>query len=194
VKAGTKEPKMAETATDADHDDRMMTEQAQSGDHRAFAALVGRHDPRLRALALRLLRDPERAEDALQNAYLKAFRTITRFRGEARVGTWLYRITYNACLDELRRREPAAGVDDAFDPPSTEPGPAEHAVARAQATDALRHLPANLRTTLMLVDGYGFNYEEASRMLRVPTGTVASRVSRARTRVRRRAMATADAA
>ncbi|MGI8983167.1 MAG: sigma factor [Acidimicrobiales bacterium] len=70
-----------------------------------------RNDGRLRAVAFRLLRDPERVEDVLQNAYLKAFRSIGRFRCDAEVGTWLYRITYNTCLSEGRRAGPPPHYD-----------------------------------------------------------------------------------
>ena len=84
--------------------DQAIVERAQRGDHQAFGELVSRHDRRLRALARRLRGTPDRADDALQDAYLKAFRHLDRFRRDADVATWLYRITYNSCLDELGRR------------------------------------------------------------------------------------------
>ena len=171
--------------------DRALVERIQHGSHPAFAELVARHDRRLRALAFRILRDPERVADALQETYLKAFRTIDRFRGDANVGTWLYRITYNTCLDEQRRRHPITSVDDAFDVPSREPGPADAVVAEMEATRLLQQLPDALRTTVVLVDGYGFDYREASRLLDVPVGTVASRMSRARRRLRHEGAQTA---
>jgi RNA polymerase sigma-70 factor (ECF subfamily) len=168
--------------------DRSLVEQAQHGSQRAFAELVARHDGRLRALARRLLKEPARVDDALQETYLKAFRTIDRFRGDANVGTWLYRIAYNTCLDELRRRQPVVGLDRTYDPPSAEPGPAESAVARIHASELLRDLPEPMRATVVLVDGYGLDYDEASRLLDVPAGTVASRVSRSRRRLRQAGM------
>jgi RNA polymerase sigma-70 factor, ECF subfamily len=78
-------------------------ERAQRGDAPAFETLVRHYDPGLRALTFRLLGDRDRMDDALQEAYVKAFRALPGFRNESSFGTWLYRIAYNACLDELER-------------------------------------------------------------------------------------------
>ena len=72
-------------------------------DEGAFAELIERHDRSFRSLAFRLLADRDRMDDALQDAYVKAFRALPRFRGGSAPSTWLYRIVYNTCLDELRR-------------------------------------------------------------------------------------------
>ena len=80
-----------------------LVARARAGDGAAFGAVLRHYDGRLRALAFRLLGDPARTDDVLQEAYVKAYRALPRFRGEADLGTWLYRIAYNACLDELRR-------------------------------------------------------------------------------------------
>ena len=170
--------------------DRAVVERAQGGDHGAFTELVRRHDRRLRALAARLLRKPERVDDALQEVYIKAFRTIGGFRGDANVGTWLYRITYNTCLDELRRRQLVL-VDDDFDPPSVEPEPAERYATASEVADMLDRLSPDLRATVLLVDGYGLAYADASRLLDVARATMASRLHRARRHLRE---ATEDAA
>jgi RNA polymerase sigma-70 factor, ECF subfamily len=170
--------------------DRAIVERVQRGDHGAFTELVGRHDRRLRTLAGRLLRSPERVDDALQEVYIKAFRTIGRFRGDANVGTWLYRITYNTCMDELRRRQPVL-LDDAFDLPSIEPGPAERYATASEVAHMLGRLSPDLRATVVLVDGYGLDYADASRLLNVARGTMASRLHRARRHLRE---ATEDAA
>ena len=129
-------------------------------------------------------------DDALQEVYIKAFRTIGRFRGDANVGTWLYRITYNTCVDELRRRQLVL-VDDAFDLPSIEPGPAERYATASEVAHMLGRLSPDLRATIVLVDGYGLDYADASRLLDVAPGTVASRLHRARRHLRE---ATEDAA
>jgi RNA polymerase sigma-70 factor (ECF subfamily) len=175
--------------------DRSLVELAQRGSRRAFGELVARHDQGLRALARRLLKEPAQVEDALQDTYLKAFRKIDRFRGDANVATWLYRIAYNTCLDELRRRRPVVAIDDACDPPSRETGPAERVIAEMTVTELLEDLPEAMRATVVLVDGYGFDYLEASRLLDVPPGTVASRMSRSRRLLRQTGMgSTEDAA
>src|SRR5215211_9387059 len=80
-----------------------IVDRARRGDQEAFAAVIRHYDRGLRALAYRLLGDRERMDDALQEAYLKAFRALPRFRGSSKLGSWLYRIAYNTCLDELER-------------------------------------------------------------------------------------------
>ena len=86
-----------------------ILDRARGGDHEAFAAVVRLYDAKLRGLAFRVLGDRDRMDDALQEAYVRAFRALPRFRGDARMGTWLFRITYNACLDELGSSEPRNG-------------------------------------------------------------------------------------
>ena len=163
--------------------DSALVERVQRGDHRAFSKLVRRHDRGLRALAQQLLRSPERVDDALQDAYLKAFRRIGTFRQDATVATWLYRITYNTCLDELRRRPCDAAADAGLDRPTAERGPAERAVARSEAAEVLGSFTPEVRAAVVVVHGYGYDYADASRILGVPVGTVASRLHRARRRV-----------
>src|SRR5215203_3291561 len=85
-----------------------VVEQAWCGDERAFAVLVDHHAPMLRALASRMLGDAASVDDALQEAFVKAFRALPTFRGASRVSTWLYRICHNVCADELRRRRRAS--------------------------------------------------------------------------------------
>jgi RNA polymerase sigma-70 factor (ECF subfamily) len=80
-----------------------VVERAKRGDDASFRALVLHYDRGLRSLAFRLLGSRERMDDALQEAYANAFRALPGFRGAASLGTWLYRIAYNACLDELER-------------------------------------------------------------------------------------------
>ena len=82
--------------------DQEVVKQAREGDHGAFRVLVKRHEARVYALALRLLRDPDWAQDAVQEAFLKAYRALRKFEGRSAFGTWLYRLTYNHCLDMRR--------------------------------------------------------------------------------------------
>ena len=83
---------------------------AQAGDARAFDALIEMHDRTLRGLAFRLLEDRFAMQDVMQVAYVSAYRAIGSFSGGSAIGTWLYRIVYNACMDELRRRPRRAHV------------------------------------------------------------------------------------
>ncbi len=166
-----------------------LVDLAQAGDERAFAELVRRHDDRLRGLAYKLLGDRHRMEDAMQEAYVRVFRNLPRFRRDAELRSWLYRIVYNACIDELRRvgRRPLpVDVHDLlWDAPSGQAGPerAVHAAERAQR--ALAALPEDQRATVLLVDGEGFDNVTAAEIMGVAPGTVASRLSRARAEMRR---------
>src|SRR5687767_7002230 len=104
--------------------DTELVEVARSGDHVAFAQLLRRHDERMRSLAYKILTDRDRMDDALQEAYLKAFRGLHKFKPGRDFGTWLYRITYNACIDEIRRsRRSPVSTEEPTDPDSVAPGP-----------------------------------------------------------------------
>lgn len=164
-----------------------VLDRARRGDHEAFAIVVRHYDPHLRALAYRLLGSRDRMDDALQEAYVNAFEALPRFRGQSRLGTWLHRIVFNACLDELGRRRgiDAVPLDDA--PEALAPGP-DHAdllAGRQQLGDALASLPPHDRAAVLLVDGQGFDYAAAAEVLGIPAGTVASRLNRARATLRR---------
>ena len=120
----------------------------------------------------------------LQQAYLKAFLAWPSFRGESSFATWLHRIVHTTCLDHLRstgRRErlaqravSTASVGD----------PSERVVAGVLLDAALQALPVDQRVVLLLVDGQGLGYDDAAEVLGVAPGTIASRLSRARTSVR----------
>ena len=102
--------------------DPRIVRRARRGDQRAFAQLVRHYDDGLRALAFRLLGDRDRMDDALQEAYVNAFRALPGFRGEAELGTWLYRIAYNACVDELRRDRRVVPLDAVRERSDPRPG------------------------------------------------------------------------
>lgn len=160
---------------------------ARAGDARAFADLVRHYDRRLRALAFRLLGDAARMDDALQEAYVKAFRALPRFRGESTLGTWLYRITYNACLDELRRTKRVVRLSarEVSDASTARLDPADAGVQRHDLAVALAALAPDQRAVVLLVDAEGLDYAEAASVLGIAAGTVASRLSRARSQLRR---------
>lgn len=163
-----------------------LVELARMGDRSAFDELLRRHDARMRGLAYRLMADRHRMDDALQEAYLKAFRALPRFRAGSDFGTWLYRITYNACIDELRKRKRTPlSTEDPVDPISGSPGPERVVSAAETVRQALATLPVDQRVTVVLVDGEGFDHREAAKILGVAPGTVASRLHRARAALRR---------
>ena len=152
--------------------DAGLVDRARGGDRDAFAVLVRQHDPMLRALAFRMLGDRHAMDDALQDAYLRAFRSIESFRGGSAIATWLYRIVYTSCIDQLRRRRPLEELSDL---------PARHETIDEgiDLARAMSELTPQHRAAVMLVDAQGFSYDEAARITGVPAGTVKSRLSRA---------------
>jgi len=162
--------------------DARLLGQAQAGDARAFAEVVRHYEPRLRALAYRLLQDRDLTDDVLQEAFIRTFKSLGRFRGDSSFGTWIYRITYNACIDELRRRRrvmPLLG-ENAPEPIDVRSWPEKSAIERHDLAAAMASLPPDMRAAVMLVDVDGLDYAAAGRVLGVPPGTVGSRLNRAR--------------
>src|SRR3546814_12418288 len=114
-------------------------------------------------------------DDALQDAYLKAYRGLNRFKAGSDFGTWLYRITYNACIDELRRRKRAPlSTVDPVDPVSARPGPERVVRAAETVRAALAALPTDPRGPVVLVDGEGFDQKARSEESRVWQDCVSS--------------------
>jgi RNA polymerase sigma-70 factor (ECF subfamily) len=158
-----------------------------AGDRGAFRELVVRHDDRLRSLAARMLAgDRYRIDDVMQEAYVRAYRALPDFRGDADLGTWLYRITTTACLDELRRgkRRPEPVDLTTWERPSARSGPEQQVTTADTVARALASLPEDQRAAVVLVDGEGLDYEQAAGILGVAHGTLASRLSRARATLR----------
>jgi len=157
-----------------------LTASAGRGDSSAFREIVDHFDPGLRSLAFRLLRDRDRMDDALQEAYIKAYRALPAYDGRSRLGTWLYRITYNVCIDELRRsgREEWVELDDDRVESGADPG--DQVSDHVSLVDALSQLSPGYQAVLLLIDGQGFDYRAAAEILDVAEGTVASRLHRAR--------------
>jgi RNA polymerase sigma-70 factor, ECF subfamily len=162
-----------------------VVERAKRGDRKAFDAVIRHYDPGLRALAFRILGDRDQMDDALQDAYLRAYRALPRFRGRSSLGTWLYRIVYNASLDELERSRRVVQFPlDAVEPADTAPEPDETVILRRDLADALSLLSPGDRAAVLMVDAQGFGYDDAAEVLEVPAGTIASRLNRARASLR----------
>ncbi len=175
--------------------DEHLVSLSKDGSLDAFNRLVERYQVPAYNLCFRLVGDRGAAEDATQEAFLSAFRAISRFEGGS-FRSWLFRIAANECKDELRRRnrrpvEPLLGVgpegDYDIDPP--DPGEStEQAVERAAVAagiqKALLHLPFDQRQAVLLSDFHGYHYEEIARMTASNVGTVKSRIHRGRERLR----------
>jgi RNA polymerase sigma-70 factor, ECF subfamily len=157
-----------------------------AGDPQAFGVLVQRHRDRLWAVALRTMGNPDDAADAVQDAFVSAYRSAGTFRGEAAVTTWLHRIVVNACLDRIRRAKARPTVPlpepDGLQPadPRDTISARETAVVVAQALAAL---PDEQRLALVLVDMQGYSVEETAQILDCAAGTVKSRCARGRAKL-----------
>jgi RNA polymerase sigma-70 factor (ECF subfamily) len=170
-------------------DDEALLERARRGDRDAFAALVTRHQDELYTMALRLLGAPSDAADVVQETFLRAYVRLPELRGKT-VRAWLFRVAINCSHDVQRRtvRRPADPLEDRegniIDLPDPALGPEASAVARerlAAIRSALQDLPTDFRAAVVLRDVNDLSYEEISDALRIPIGTVKSRLSRART-------------
>lgn len=161
--------------------DRELLAAHCAGDPDAFGELFRRHRDRMWAVALRTTRDPEMAADAVQEAFISAFRRADSFRGEAAVTTWLHRIVVNACLDRLRRIKPVVHLPDADLSVLADSHDHHHSVdVRLDIRAALGQLPEGQRMALVLVDMHGLSVAEAASILDVAEGTVKSRCARGR--------------
>jgi RNA polymerase sigma-70 factor, ECF subfamily len=156
------------------------------GDPYAFGALIEQHRDRMWAVALRTLRDPEEAADALQDAFISAYRRAGSFRADAQITTWLHRIVVNACLDRIRRRQarpqvplPETGPDEPVDPRD----PIHERETRLVVNQALAELPDHQRAPIVLVDVEGYSVAETAQLLGISEGTVKSRAARGRARL-----------
>lgn len=152
-----------------------------AGDRYAFEELFLRHHRQLHRLARLSSRNPEDAEDALQDAMLSAHKSAGSFRHDAAVSSWLHRIVVNACLDRLRRNKshPSAPLEDVH-VVADRTGQVETAIVVERA---LLRLPVEQRAAVVAVDMQGFSIAETARLLGVPEGTVKSRCARARARL-----------
>ena len=153
-----------------------------AGDPRAFSALYARHRPRLNRLATAHTRSREDAAEVLQEAMLAAHRGAPRFRQQAAVGSWLYRIVLNACRDRLRQRrhQPAAPLDETL---LAVPDRSAEITTALTVRRALMQLPVEQRAAVLAVDMHGLSVARTARLLGVAEGTVKSRCARGRRRL-----------
>lgn len=153
-----------------------------AGDRYAFEELFYRHHRQLHRLARISTRTAEDAADALQDAMLSAHRSAPRFRHDASVSSWLYRIVVNACLDRLRRNK--SHVTAALEDDLCQIGDPTPRVDTALMVElALMRLPVEQRAAVVAVDMQGFSVAETAKVLGIPEGTVKSRCSRARAKL-----------
>ncbi|MFE5142825.1 RNA polymerase sigma factor [Streptomyces fagopyri] len=169
-------------------DDGLLAVRAAEGDEEAFAALVVRHAPALVRVATGLLGSRPEAEDAVQEAFISAWRKLPEFHGRSAFGTWIYRIVTNRCLNVLRARRPLAPLDAVGETPAPEHtvSPARIAESRAAVRDlraALSTLSAEQRACWVLREWDGRSYEFIAETVGISQEAVRARVFRARRRL-----------
>jgi RNA polymerase sigma-70 factor (ECF subfamily) len=153
----------------------------------AFETLYRQHAARLYTLACRMAGSPEDGEDLLQEIFLQAYRKLGSFKGDSAVGTWLYRLALNHCLDYVRsRRAKMSKMTDTLDADTSfEPtAPRESPVARLDLERAVERLPEGCREAFVLHDVEGFDHKEVGRLLGIAEGTSKSQVFKARMKLR----------
>jgi len=154
-------------------------------DQNAFGELVRRHQSAVRGLLRQLTRtDVALADDLAQQTFLRAYKNIRSFRGEARFSTWLYRIAYNCFREDARRRKELVGIDEEQLQTQHDPQVADPAL-RHDLMRALNLLPLNERSAVLLCCQNGLSHAEASRVLDIPLGTVKTNVLRGREKLKR---------
>jgi RNA polymerase sigma-70 factor (ECF subfamily) len=179
-------------------DEIALIQMARDGDLDAFNRLVLAYQETVFNVAYRILADPSAAEDATQNAFISAYRSLSGYRGGSFRG-WLLRIVTNSCYDELRRQkrqptvslEPVDDADEEVESPSwiadSAPSP-ENTFEQREIENAimrcLKDLPDDFRSVVVLVDLQGLDYQEVAQAIGKPLGTIKSRVARARLKLR----------
>jgi len=176
-----------------DPEDAELALRSMDGDLAAFNTIVLRYQSQVLNLATRMLGNRVRAEDVAQETFISAYRAIAKFRG-GNLRAWLLRIAANASRDAMRGsiRRPEQSLDESltnpsFQPASSDESPEDHALRgelNAQLQRAILSLSADHRAALVLVDVQGLSYEEAAEATGASVGTIKSRLSRARARVR----------
>lgn len=164
-------------------DERYLLRAARRGDLDAFGELMRRHETAMYRVALRMLGSQADAEDATQEAMVRAWRSLRRFRGDAALTTWLYRITTNRCLTLIERRRPTAELDDDRTPAAHHADPAaqlEQREAMSVLGQAIAALPAEQRAVVVLRELEGLSYDEVAEVLGVSLAAVKGRLHRAR--------------
>ena len=177
-------------------DEVALITQAQKGDVQAYNTLVLHYQQAVYNVAYRIMGEPQSAEDAAQDAFISAYKSLNKFRG-GNFKAWLLRITTNGCYDELRRRKrrPQSSLegitddnDESFaflrDPAISPEGKQQQLELIQAIEECLQNLPDDQRVTAVLCDVEGYDYSEIANITDVSLGTVKSRVSRARAKLR----------
>jgi RNA polymerase sigma-70 factor (ECF subfamily) len=188
--------------TEEFNSDAYLVSRALEGDLPAFEKLVARYQNKLIGYSARMLGDQDEAEDVAQEVFIKAYRSLDSFRGDAQFSTWIYRIATNLCIDRIRARkrrpQQAYSLDEPMDKDEDKGGreiadlsaeptrEVERDELRRRVREVMNEMPEKMRTILIMCDMQGMAYEEIAKVLDCPIGTVKSRLFHARADLGRR--------
>lgn len=174
-------------------DDMTLVTRCRSGDEAASRILYERYSGKIYQLIFRYFNNPDDAADLVQETFIRVFKSISSFRGDAKLGTWIYRIATNICYDELRRRKlPEVSLDAGMESEDGKmewqladqsAGPYELAEKNERMTrlqECIAKLPEEQRTAIVLRDVSGFSYQDIAEIEKCSLGTVKSRICRGR--------------
>ena len=170
--------------------DLELAARCRAGDAGAFEELYRQHARRLFSLVVRMIGSVDDAEDLLQEVFLQAYRKLSGFRGDSALGTWLYRLTMNHCLDHLRARQvrmnrATESLDEEGAEEPVAPAPLmPAAVSRLDLERAINMLPDGAKAVFLLHDVEGFEHREIAQILGISEGTSKSQVHKARLKLR----------
>lgn len=177
-------------------EDELLIKRAQKGDIDAFEELIAKHEKRIYNIALRTMKNPEDAKDMAQETILKIYRAIAGFKGDCTFAVWIYRITVNTCLDELRRKKKrfASSLDELADETGLqfedESETPEDRLSRkelgSKIAAAIASLDDDYRVAVTLRDVQGLSYQEIAEITGATLGTVKSRINRARAQLQKK--------
>lgn len=177
-------------------DEMRLVRLSQEGDVESFERLIESHKQRVYNIALRMVKNREDAFDVSQEVFIRVYKSIGKFGGKSSFSTWLYRITVNCCLDHLKKEgrykyisdvgddRMGTGVIENLRADETPESVMENRIKQDEIKKALELLDSDFRAAVVLRDIQGFSYDEISRITNANIGTVKSRISRGRRRLR----------
>lgn len=174
--------------------EKELVNKARDGDIEAFEFLIHEYQKKVFNIAYRMIGNYDDASELAQEVFIKAYKSIRNFKGDSSFSTWIYKVTTNVCLDEIRKRKnkKVISLDEEIEYKDGEvkrqikderPSPEkilENKQVRKAVEDSINELADDFKTVIVLRDVQGFSYEEISKMIDCPQGTVKSRINRAR--------------
>lgn len=174
-----------------DYPEKQLVRKSREGDITAFEELIRSYEKRIFNIALKMVGNREDASDIAQEVCIKIFKSIGKFKEDSSFSTWVYRITSNVCVDQLRKRKnnviplAVSGEDGEYELPVADRDRLPDEIVESKETSALvrgciQELPPEHKVIIVLRDIYGYRYEEIAKILNLSMGTVKSRLNRAR--------------